>query len=69
MIAKFNGNPADITYHDNLAAMVDANGSVSHVCIFDVDGNGGFNLKSSVTIGNAATNGIAIVRSDDGFND
>jgi hypothetical protein len=62
VIAKFNGDPTDITYRDNLAAVVDANGSVSHVSIFDVDGDGDFNLKSSVTIGNAATNGIAIVR-------
>jgi len=68
VVATFSGNPTDITYRDNLAAVVDANGSVSHVSIFDVDGDGNFNLKSSVTINNAATNGIAIVRSDDGFN-
>jgi hypothetical protein len=69
VVAKFNGNPTDITYRDSLAAVIDANGSVSHVSIFNVDGDGNFNLKSSVTINNAATNGIAIVRSDDGFDD
>jgi hypothetical protein len=69
VIATFNGNPTDITYRDRLAAVVDANGSVSHVSIFDVDGDGGFNLKSSVTISNTATNGIAILRADEGFND
>lgn len=68
VIATLNGNPTDITYRDSLAAVVDANGSVSHVSIFDVDGDGDFNLKSSVTINNAATNGIAILRADEGFN-
>lgn len=69
VVAKFNGNPTDITYRDNLAAVVDANGSVSHVSIFDVDGDGNFNLKSSVTINSATTNGVAIVRGGDGFSD
>jgi hypothetical protein len=68
VVATFNGNPTDITYRDNLAAVVDANGSVSHVSIFDVDGDGNFNLKNTVTINNTATNGIAIVRNDDNFN-
>jgi len=68
VVATFNGNPTDITYRDNLAAVVDANGSVSHVSIFDVDGDGDFNLKSSVTINNAATNGIAILQADQRFN-
>jgi 6-phosphogluconolactonase (cycloisomerase 2 family) len=61
VVATFNGDPADITYRDSLAAVVDANGSVSHVSVFHVDGDGNFNLKSSVTINNIATNGIAIV--------
>ncbi|RDS86135.1 hypothetical protein [Dyella psychrodurans] len=68
VVATLNGNPTDITYRDNLAAVVDASGSVSHVSIFDVDGEGNFNLKNSVTINSAATNGIAIVRNDDNFN-
>ncbi|RDS79643.1 hypothetical protein DWU98_16370 [Dyella monticola] len=68
VVAKFSGNPSDITYRDGLAAVIDANGSVSHVSIFNVDGDGDFNLKSAVTIGNAATNGVAIIRSDDNFN-
>jgi hypothetical protein len=69
VIATLNGNPTDITYRDRLAAVVDANGTVSHVSIFDVDGDGNFNLKSSTTINNAATNGIAILRVDEGFDD
>jgi hypothetical protein len=69
VVAQFNGDPTDITYRDSLAAVVDSNGSVSHVSIFDVDGDGNFNLKSAVTIPSTATNGIAIIRNDDNFND
>lgn len=65
VVASFNGAPTDIAYRDNLAAVVDSNGSASHVSIFDVDGDGNFSPKSSVTINSAATNGIAIVRADD----
>jgi hypothetical protein len=68
VVAQFSGNPTDITYRDGLAAVIDANGSVSHVSIFTVDGDGDFNLKSAIPIGNAATNGVAIIRSDDNFN-
>jgi 6-phosphogluconolactonase (cycloisomerase 2 family) len=68
VVASFNGAPTDITYRDELAAVVDANGSTSHVSIFNVNGDGDFDLKSSVTINSATTNGIAIVRSN-GFND
>lgn len=65
VVATFNGNPTDITYRDGLAAVVDGNGSTSHVSIFDVDGDGNFGLKSSVTINSGSTNGIAIVSNDD----
>ncbi|GAA0703541.1 hypothetical protein GCM10009429_34280 [Dyella marensis] len=61
----FNGSPTDITYRDNLAAVIDANGSASHVSIFHMNGDGNFDLKSSATIDSAATNRVAIVRSDD----
>ncbi|RFU49158.1 hypothetical protein [Paraburkholderia sp. DHOC27] len=68
VVATFQGNPADIVYRDRLAAVVDANGVVSHVSIFDVDGDGNFTLKHAVTINNIATNGIAILRDDSHFN-
>ncbi|RDS84280.1 hypothetical protein [Dyella psychrodurans] len=68
VVATFQGNPTDITYRDNLAAVVDANGAVSHVSIFHVDGDGNFNLKSTATINSATTNGIAILRDDSRFN-
>lgn len=68
VLASFNGAPTDITYRDNLAAVVDGNGSASHVSIFNVDGDGNFALRSSVTINSASTNGIAIVHSNSDFN-
>ena len=67
VVASFNGAPTDITYRDNLAAVVDGDGSTSHVSIFGVDGDGNFDLKSSVTIDSGATNGIAILRGADDF--
>ncbi|CAM2152213.1 YncE family protein [Pararobbsia alpina] len=68
VVTTFQGNPTDIVYRDKLAAVVDANGTVSHVSIFDVDEDGNFNLKHAVTINNINTNGIAIMRDDSRFN-
>jgi hypothetical protein len=48
-----------------LAAVVDADGTASHVSVFGVDEDGKFTLKGLATISTVATNGIAIVRSDD----
>jgi len=64
VVASFHGSPTDIAYRSNLAAVIDADGSVSHVSIFDVDEDGNFSLKGLATINSAATNGIAIVRED-----
>lgn len=68
VVATFSGDPTDITYRSDLAAVIDANGSVSHVSIFNVDGDGNFTLKAQATIHSATTNGIAIVRPDNDFN-
>jgi hypothetical protein len=65
VVATFNGNPTDITYRANLAAVVDGDGTASHVSVFAVDEDGNFTLKGLATINNVATNGIVIVRSDD----
>nr|UXE44216.1 hypothetical protein Hi04_10k_c1511_00005 [uncultured bacterium] len=65
VVATFTGNPTDIAYRAGLAAVIDANGAVSHVSVFGVDEDGNFGLKGLATINNAATNGVAIVRSDD----
>jgi hypothetical protein len=69
VVASFTGAPTDITYRDSLAAVIDGTGSASHVSIFDVDGDGNFNLKSRVTLNSGSTNGVAIVRGDDDDND
>jgi hypothetical protein len=65
IVATFNGNPTDIEYRAGLAAVIDANGTLSHVSVFGVDEDGNFTLKGVATINNAATNGVAIIRSDD----
>jgi hypothetical protein len=65
--ATFSGNPTDIAYRAGLAAVVDANGTVSHVSIFSVDEDGNLGLQGVATINNAATNGVAVVRLDENF--
>ena len=69
--ATFNGNPTDITYaHENigngLAAVVDSNGTASHLSIFKVDGNGNLGLQGLATITTTSTNGVAIVKFSQG---
>jgi hypothetical protein len=58
VIAKFDGNPTDIAYAHGLAAVVDSNGTVSHVSIFKVDEDGNFTLRGLATLPTA--NGIAV---------
>jgi hypothetical protein len=65
VVATFNGNPTDIAYRSGLAAAVDGDGTVSHVTVFSVNEDGKFTLRGLATIGNATTNGIANVRSDE----
>ena len=61
VVAKFNGDPTDIAYRDGLAAVVDSNGTVSHLSSFVVDEDGNFTLKGTATVDSPATNGVAIV--------
>jgi hypothetical protein len=61
IVATFNGNPTDITYGAGLAAVVDSNGTVSHLSIFDVDEDGTFGLLGVATISTTATNGVAVL--------
>ena len=63
--ATFSGNPTDIAYRAGLAAVVDANGTVSHISIFHVDEDGNLGLQGLATINNVATNGVAIVPLDE----
>jgi hypothetical protein len=60
--AQFNGNPTDIAYSAGLAAVIDSNGTVSHVSIFKVDEDGNLTLRAVATVGNPATNGVAVIR-------
>jgi hypothetical protein len=62
--ATFNGDPTDIAYRAGLLAVIDGSGSLSHLSIFDVDGDGNLTQKRVTTI-NSAANGVAIVRADD----
>lgn len=62
--ASFNGNPTDIAYHAGRVAVIDGAGTVSHLSIFSVDGDGNLTLKNVATIASAA-NGVAIVRAED----
>jgi hypothetical protein len=66
--ATFNGNPTDITYRAGMAAVVDANGTVSHLSVFHVDEDGNLTLSGVATISSVATNGVAIVGRDDRYN-
>lgn len=63
--AQFTGNPTDIAYHDGLAAVIDSNATVSHVTIFNVDQDGNMTASGIATLNGTATNGVAIVRSDE----
>jgi large exoprotein involved in heme utilization and adhesion len=65
IVATFNGNPTDIAYRSGFAAVVDADGTASHVSVFGVGEDGKFTLKGLATTSTVATNGIAIVRSDE----
>ena len=62
VVAQFNGNPTDISYRDGVAAVVDANGTASHLSTFWVDEDGNFTLKGVATIAGVATNGVAIIQ-------
>jgi hypothetical protein len=58
--ATFHGNPTDIAYREGWAAVVDGTGTVSHLSIFKVDGEGNLTLNGVATLGGGA-NGVAIV--------
>jgi hypothetical protein len=62
--ATFDGNPTDIDARSGMAAVVDANGTVSHVSVFKVDEDGHMSLTGVATIKGAATNGVVIVGRD-----
>jgi hypothetical protein len=62
--AKLNGSPTDIAQSGGFLSVIDGAGALSHLSVFNVDGDGNLRLNSVVTI-NSAANGIAIVRGDE----
>ncbi len=62
--ASFNGKPTDIIYRNGLLGVIDGAGTVSHLSVFDVDGDGNLTLRGVSTITSAA-NGVAIVSTED----
>jgi hypothetical protein len=62
--ASLNGNPTDIASGDGLIAVIDGNGTVSHLSIFKVDEEGDLKLKIANTMA-AGANGVAVVGGND----
>jgi hypothetical protein len=62
--ASFNGNPTDIASGDGLIAVIDGNGTASHLSIFKVDSEGNLKLKMASTMA-SGTNGVAVVGGED----
>ena len=63
VVAKFAGKPTDIDYRAGVAAVIDSDGTVSHVSVFAVDEDGNLTLSASPTINNKATNGVQVLTS------
>ncbi len=64
VVANFVGDPTDIAYHHELAAVIDGTSGVSRLSIFHVDEDGNFTLEGVSTINNPA-NGVAIIPGDE----
>lgn len=58
--ASLNGDPTDIASEDGMIAVIDGNGTVSHLSIFKVDSEGNLKLKIANTMA-AGANGVAVV--------
>jgi len=64
VVATFVGDPTDIAYRHELAAVIDDASGISRLSIFHVDEDGNFTLKGVSTI-NSAANGVAIIPGDE----
>ncbi len=62
--AKLNGSPTDIAHGEGLVAVIDGAGALSHLSVFEADGDGDLSLRGVATI-NSAANGVAIVGDDE----
>ena len=63
VVARLNGAPTDIDYAGGVAAVIDSNGTVSHISAFSVDGDGNFTLTGVATMPGA--NGAAVITAQD----
>ena len=61
--ATFNGDPTDIAYYAGNVAVIDSNGTVSHLSVFSVDGDSNLTLKGVSTMPSA--NGVGFVNGDE----
>jgi len=62
--ASFSGGPTDIASGGGLVAVIDGNGTVSHLSIFSVDEDGNLTLKIMNTLANGI-NGVAVVQGEE----
>jgi len=62
--ASLNGNPTDIASGEGLVAVIDGNGTASHLSIFGVDDDGNLTLRGASTM-SAGANGVAVVQGQD----
>jgi hypothetical protein len=60
--AQLNGNPTDIASGGGLVAVIDGNGTASHLSIFSVDEDGNLTLLQPADTLASGANGVAIVR-------
>jgi len=63
--AMLNGDPTDIATRHGLVAVIDGNGTVSHLSIFSVDEDGNLTLLQPAATLAGGANGVAIVQSED----
>jgi hypothetical protein len=65
VVATLGGSPTDIAYRHGVAAVVDSNGTQSHVSVFNVDQDGNLALRGVATLNSSKINGMAIVSGHD----
>lgn len=61
VVATLNGAPTDIASKHGLVAVIDGNGPVTHLSIFNADEDGNLTLLQPATTVSGTMNGVAIV--------
>jgi len=59
--ASLNGDPTDIAYGEGLVAVIDSNGTVSHLSIFSVGADGSLTLLQAADTLGLGANGVGVV--------